>query len=154
MIQITTGVMFLMSSLYGAGAEGTSLTATAANAAAETPTEVSSNTENKSGNSVEAYIRNEFAGTPILIEIARCESNFRQFDENGKVIQGRVNKEDIGVMQINKKYHGETSEDRNLDIYTTEGNVAYAKYLYEKYGAQPWVHSSKCWATPKEIAQK
>ena len=32
------------------------------------------------------------------------------------------------------------------NIYTVEGNVAFAKYLYNKYGSDPWSSSSKCWS--------
>ena len=55
--------------------------------------------------SVEAYVRDYFEKDPILAEIARCESTFRQFDSRGNVIKGKVNKGDIGIMQINKYYH-------------------------------------------------
>lgn len=59
-------------------------------------------------------------------------------------------------MQINELYHLETAEKLGLDIYTIEGNVAYAKHLYEEQGAKPWMSSSPCWAkaTQSEIAKK
>jgi hypothetical protein len=95
---------------------------------------------------MEAYLRKEFEGTPILVDIARCESNFHQYDKNGNIVRGRVNSADIGVMQINEKYHAETAKKLGIDLYTVEGNVAYAKHLYAEQGAQPWISSSKCWS--------
>ena len=95
--------------------------------------------------STEAYVRDYFADAPILAEIARCESTFRQFGSSGNVIRGKVNKGDIGVMQINEYYHGDNAAKLGFDIYTLDGNLGYAKYLYQKYGNDPWSSSSKCW---------
>lgn len=86
-----------------------------------------------------------FKDTPILIKIAGCESTFKHLDKNGKLVRGRVNNQDVGVMQINERYHLEQSKSLGFDIYTLDGNMAYAKYLYEKQGSQPWNSSSKCW---------
>ena len=51
----------------------------------------------------------------------------------------------MGVMQINERYHLLTAEKLGYNIHTLEGNVGYAKYLYEKFGSDPWSASSKCW---------
>ena len=93
----------------------------------------------------EEYIREYFKDIPIMIDIARCESTFRQFDENGNVLKGKVNSKDIGALQINEKYHLSDSIKLGLDIYTLEGNLAYGRYIYSKQGTKPWVHSSHCW---------
>ncbi len=100
----------------------------------------------------EAYVKNYFSDTPILAEVARCESQFRQTDKSGRVIRGKANRYDVGVMQINELYHLDKSKNLGYDIYTTEGNLAYARYLYEKEGARPWMASSGCWAKFREIA--
>lgn len=99
--------------------------------------------------SVEAYVRDYFKDTPLLAEISRCESTFRQYDSKGKVLRGKVNGDDVGVMQINTHYHGEDAEKLGFDIYSLDGNLGYAKWLYNKYGDKPWVHSSKCWVKSK-----
>jgi hypothetical protein len=93
-----------------------------------------------------AYVKSQYAADPILIDIARCESGFRQYDKEGNLVHGNVNKADIGVMQINEVYHLEKSIKLGYDIRTTEGNVAYARYLYESQGAAPWSASQKCWS--------
>lgn len=102
---------------------------------------------------VEKYVREQYKGDPILVDIARCESTFRQFDTTGHVIRGKVNSADVGVMQINEKYHADKAVELGLNIYTIEGNVAYAKYLYERDGAQPWISSSKCWSKSTILAK-
>lgn len=105
---------------------------------------------------VEERVRSYFADTPILIEVARCESGFNQLDANGNVLRGRITKNDMGVMQINRGYHGERAEELGYDIETLEGNMAFARYLYNKYGIQPWSASAKCWKksdTYQQIAQ-
>lgn len=95
--------------------------------------------------SVEKYLREQYADTPILVEIARCESTFTQFDSNGNVIRGKINKNDVGVMQINEKYHLDTAKTLGIDLHTIEGNVKYAKHLYDEQGAAPWSASKPCW---------
>jgi hypothetical protein len=104
--------------------------------------------------SVEAYVRDYFKDTPILAEISKCESTFRQFDSKGRVVKGRVNSDDVGIMQINTYYHADEAKKQGFDLYTLDGNLGYAKWLYGKYGDAPWVHSSKCWKKYKELAIK
>jgi len=94
---------------------------------------------------VEEYVKNYFSDIPVMVEVAKCESRFRQYDENGEVLRGVQNSLDRGVMQINEFYHNEDSEKLGFDILTIEGNTAYARYLFEKYGLRPWNSSSKCW---------
>ncbi len=101
---------------------------------------------------VEKYVQEAYADDPILVDIARCESTFRQFDADGSIIRGLVNSEDVGVMQINEKYHAQKAVSLGHNIYTMEGNLAYAKYLYDTYGAQPWKSSSKCWSQSNIVA--
>jgi soluble lytic murein transglycosylase-like protein len=101
---------------------------------------------------MEEYLRKEFKNEPILVDIARCESSFRQYDADGKILRGKANKDDIGLMQINEKYNGDLAKKLGYDIYTTEGNIQFAKYLYSKQGADPWTYSSKCW-TKGQIAR-
>ncbi|MFZ2770050.1 MAG: hypothetical protein WAZ50_02915 [Minisyncoccia bacterium] len=104
---------------------------------------------------VARYVSDYFEDIPILARIASCESHNRQYDSNGNVLRGEKNKHDIGVMQINELYHLDDSLDQKLDIYTIEGNVAFARHIYEKQGAKPWMSSSACWSkyTQKELAR-
>lgn len=99
---------------------------------------------------VQEYFKDE----PIMIEVARCESQFRQFDKNGMVLRGIVNDQDVGIMQINEKYHLSASKSLGYDIYSLEGNLAYARHIYERQGAAPWVSSSPCWSKSAPIAAK
>jgi len=103
--------------------------------------------------SIEAYVRDYFKDIPLLAEISKCESTFRQFDSQGHVIRGRVNNGDIGIMQINKYYHEEDAVKLGLDIYTIDGNLKYARWLFNKYGSDPWSSSSKCWSKHVAIAE-
>ena len=95
--------------------------------------------------STEDYVKQYFSDIPIMIQIAKCESTFRQLDQDGDVHRGVVNSADVGVMQINERYHLDQSIAENYDIYTIEGNTAYARELYEKFGTQPWDSSKACW---------
>lgn len=104
--------------------------------------------------STEEYIRNYFKDIPIMIQVARCESTFRQLRRDGEVHRGRVNNADVGVMQINEYYHLETAVKKEFNIHTIEGNTAYARDLYMREGTQPWSSSKPCWGKyeNKELA--
>ncbi|MEO8638200.1 MAG: hypothetical protein ABI430_04865 [Candidatus Taylorbacteria bacterium] len=95
---------------------------------------------------VEGEVRSYFKDIPQMVQIAKCESAFRQIDSAGNILRGRVNRQDIGVMQINEAYHAKESKKLGYDIYSLEGNMEYARYLYEKKGSQPWNSSSACWS--------
>ena len=96
-------------------------------------------------NQTEAIVRSYFRDIPIMIEIARCESTFRHTLADGSVLQGRVDPRDTGVMQINKYYHEDTAIRMELDLEDIYHNMAYARYLYETQGTQPWSASIPCW---------
>lgn len=152
MIEITTGIAFLLSSMYGAGnasAEAVNNQLLTANTEDNTPV-ISTNDRAV----LEKYLKENFADTPILVEIAKCESTMTHFDKDGKLVRGKVDRRDVGVMQINEGYHLEDSKKLGYDIHTVEGNVAYAKYLYKKYGSEPWSASSPCWKKTAAAAKE
>lgn len=95
--------------------------------------------------STESYVRQYFDDIPIMIAIAKCESHFRQLNSDGNIHRGMTNKSDVGVMQINEFYHLKESQKSQYDIYTLDGNVSYARQLYEKQGTGPWNSSKSCW---------
>ena len=95
--------------------------------------------------SVKQYVEKELADTPQLIVIAGCESRYRQYNPDGSVFRGQINPNDIGVLQINLTYNGAEAQKLGYDIYTLQGNVAFAKYLYQQEGSQPWSSSEACW---------
>jgi len=156
MIELTTGIAFLVSSIYGGAQVQNSASQTGNINTNPTVELTSSSTEKSFINSkvVEAYVKSQFADEPLLVDIARCESTYRQFDQTGNILRGVVNKADVGVMQINEKYHADEAVKLGLNIYTVEGNLAFGKYLYNKYGSDPWSSSAPCWSTGNQIALK
>lgn len=106
----------------------------------------------------EALVKAYFADVPIMAEIARCESRFRQFDSSGAPLYGGAGAGMIGIFQIHARIHAEFAADIGMDIYTLKGNLAYAKYLYESEGTRPWYSSYKCWgaaeSAPTESAEE
>jgi hypothetical protein len=93
---------------------------------------------------VEARVRAEFADLPVMVEIARCESGFRQLDENGNPLYGGSGGM-VGVFQEAAAIHSNTAKDLGYDINTLDGNLKYARYLYETEGTVPWLASQSCW---------
>ena len=149
MIEIITASLFVLSSVYGAPtvANADTISTTTAPGATVNKQEITIDERflTKKQLELEAKAKEYFKDDPILVKIAGCESHFRQYDSKGNVLRGKVNRGDLGLMQINKYYHGDKSDELGLDINTVEGNMAYAKYLYEKEGGKPWLSSSKCW---------
>ncbi len=89
------------------------------------------------------------------LKIAKCESGFNQFDENGEIVRGIVNSKDVGVFQINEGYHLNQSQALDMDIHTTKGNIEYALWLMKKEGIKHWNWSKPCWGNEENfVAQK
>jgi hypothetical protein len=95
---------------------------------------------------VERFLKDYFSDIPLLAKIGACESHNRQYDSHGNVLRGEKTPLDRGVMQINLGYHQDTMEKMGLDVNSIDDNVAFARYLYEKFGAKPWASSQACWS--------
>lgn len=81
-----------------------------------------------------------------MVKVARCESGLRQYGDDGKVLKGKQNPLDSGIFQLNSYYWLEKSKELGFDIYTTEGNIAMAKWIYDREGTKPWNWSRGCWS--------
>jgi hypothetical protein len=156
MIELTTSLFMLASALspMTAGAVADAVGTASESEATTTVAEAGPKDQPLTSVSIEAYVRDYFKDAPILAEIAKCESTFRQFDKEGNVLRGKVNKGDVGIMQINTYYHEDRAVKNGFDIFTIDGNLGYAKYLYGKSGDAPWVHSSKCWKKYKDATKE
>ncbi len=93
---------------------------------------------------VREYVEEYFADEPIMIAIAQCESEFKQFTKHGAPVKNPKSSA-IGIFQVMSSLHTGTASTLGLDIKTVEGNAAYARYLYEKEGTRPWNASKACW---------
>ena len=93
----------------------------------------------------EAEVRKYFSDIPVMIQVARCESQFRHTLADGSVLKGKIDNRDTGVMQINSFYHSKAATNLGFDINNFHDNMAYARHLYETQGMQPWRASSACW---------
>lgn len=89
---------------------------------------------------------------PALKRVCSCESTGRpdreptQFEADGvTVLRGRINNQDIGMCQVNLKYHKVSADKLGLDLFTEEGNIKYANWLYKNEGLTPWNWSRACW---------
>jgi len=159
MIELATTALVLLSMFYGtpASAKTMDYSVTPVQSSIDDPAIVDGVAlvaPAGNANAVEGRVREYFKNTPILAEIAGCESQFRHFRDDGEIIRGLINNGDIGVMQINEGYHADEAQKLGLDLKTLQGNMAFAKWLYEKQGTAPWQSSSDCWAKYQKIAQK
>lgn len=118
-------------------------------AATTTPEVVAKNEHNRS--EVEKAVKEIFSEAPVMIEVARCESKFRQFTDSGNVLHGGTDNKMIGIFQIYDDIHRAKARSMNMDIDTVEGNIKYAQYLYKREGTTPWISSMPCWdPNPKQ----
>jgi hypothetical protein len=147
MMELSAAALFLFSTLYGPSTDGTAPKLTL------TPVEVAQVGIHDRPVTLETYVREYFKDTPVLAEIAKCESRFRHVLNSGAVIRGEVTPDDIGVMQVNEYFHEKAAKVLGLNLHTLDGNLAYAKWLYTKEGTKPWFSSSKCWHASPTLAQ-
>ncbi len=88
---------------------------------------------------------------PTLKRICSCESTGKpynepkQFNADGSVVRGKINNLDVGMCQINLKYHEATAKRLGYDLFTEYGNASYATWLFETQGTTPWNWSKSCW---------
>ena len=95
--------------------------------------------------SIEETIKLAFPEAPeTMVAIAKCESSLRQFELDGvTALKGRASS-DVGVFQINY-VHWERAERLGIDLHTLEGNIAFAKLLFDNRGTGDWYMSKHCW---------
>jgi len=102
--------------------------------------------------SVEEYVREYFQDAPVMIDIARCESRFRQLAADGSVLKN-PHSTAMGAFQIMASIHAAPAQKNlGLNIYTLQGNAGYARYLYESQGTVPWNSSKACWSKSGHLA--
>lgn len=106
----------------------------------------------KTNTGIESTVKAYFSDAPIMQKIAYCESRNRQFAKDGSSFRGVVNNKDVGIFQVNEKYHLVDSKKMGIDIHTIEGNLEYARHLYKSQGTQPWSASSPCWGKYETIS--
>ena len=76
----------------------------------------------------------------VLKKVAFCESNQKQFYQNGEVIENINNNgtKDYGFFQINSIHFPETKR-LGLDVINSKvDNIKFGLMLYERHGLTPW----------------
>jgi hypothetical protein len=99
----------------------------------------------------EAKVREYFKDTPVMIEIARCESNFRQFTDSGSVLRGGSAAGMVGIFQFFESIHAPIAKKLGFDLVTVEGNLGYAKHVHATEGTTPWSSARDCWDTKQTM---
>lgn len=97
---------------------------------------------------VEQAVRTYFADLPVMVKIAKCESGFEHFDPdepNGLNTNPAPNSSASGVFQILLKTHGPAAAALGFDITTIQGQLDYARYLYNQNGTRDWKATQHCW---------
>lgn len=82
----------------------------------------------------------------ILVQVAWCESGQKQFYEDGSLVRDGVTGTHVGLFQISEDWIP-TAKKLGDNIYTPEGNIAFALYLYQKNGLRDWKASQSCWGS-------
>jgi hypothetical protein len=93
-----------------------------------------------------------FKDAPVMVEVARCESGLRQYDEMGKALRGGYGNMMIGLFQLHEQFHRAEAKARGQNIDTLVGNMAYARDLYRTEGTTPWNSSAHCWQSAQHTS--
>lgn len=77
---------------------------------------------------------------PFLFAIACRETRFNHRDPEDptKVLRGKIDNDDTGIMQINKRIHKDLIKEKGLNVDVFEDNIAFAKFLYDEKGIDHW----------------
>jgi hypothetical protein len=110
--------------------------------------------DSSSHSTVENRVREYFSDFPVMIEIARCESTFRQHNADGSALYGGFNNGMIGVFQVYERIHNSDAQSLGFDLSSLEGNLQYARHLYNAQGTVPWASSEFCWKNAKPLVSK
>ncbi|HEX9503228.1 MAG TPA: peptidoglycan-binding domain-containing protein [Patescibacteria group bacterium] len=86
---------------------------------------------------VEGAVRFYFADVPAMADIARCETGFRQYNPDGSALHDASGTY-VGIFQISERIHTAKAKSLGFDISTIDGNLGYARYLYNSSGTGPW----------------
>ena len=82
------------------------------------------------------------ANHPFLFALACRETRFNHRDPENptKVFQGKIDKDDTGIMQINKRIHKDLLKEKGLNADVFEDSIAFAKFLHDedKKGIDHW----------------
>lgn len=99
----------------------------------------STTVELKEPAAIEKRVREYFADIPVMIEIARCESKFRQYTDAGNVLRGGNAGLMVGIFQFFESIHAAPALMLGFDLKTVEGNIGYARHVYTQEGTRPWI---------------
>ncbi len=86
---------------------------------------------------VVSEILNVFPDAPIMVAVAKCESNLNPSADR-KGIDG-------GLFQVNQ-VHLPRLNALGLNRYDLNDNLTYARMLYDESGLGPWYMSKHCWS--------
>lgn len=94
---------------------------------------------------IKQLIEREFGKDSVMVRVAWCESKHRQFNKKGTVLRGEQNPQDVGIFQINEYWNLAEAQRLGHNIYSVDGNIEHAKYMFKRYGTKPWSWSQWCW---------
>jgi hypothetical protein len=67
------------------------------------------------------------------------ESSYHQFEgESTTPLHGKIDKDDTGICQINRRIWGKKAEELGFDIDTIDGNLEMALWIRNNEGIQSW----------------
>lgn len=131
---VLCGMLFCFSQVAVVSAKQVAATSTVVTTIATTTATTSTQTPAE----IEKRVREYFADAPVMIEIARCESKFRQFTDAGNVLRGGNGGLMVGIFQFFESIHSRSALALGFDLNTVEGNLGYARHLYTQEGTRPW----------------
>lgn len=69
----------------------------------------------------------------VIRSCLALKASTQKTDRGDVVLRGRMNPADVGRFQISETYHAEAARKLGMNIYTREGNTAYARCIFSKH---------------------
>ncbi len=93
----------------------------------------------------ESFLRSYFHDIPIMVEIARCESEFENVQSNNTLSYGR--EKSFGFFQIHAPNWHDIAVRLGLPDYQTDAmqNVLMARHILDVQGFRAWQSTKHCW---------
>lgn len=78
-----------------------------------------------------------------MVAICRKESGLRHYNDDGTILRGKDNQEDMGLCQINATFNGGLARNLGINPYdhTPKDNIRWAYALYKRDSFDPWERS-------------
>lgn len=86
-----------------------------------------------------------FPNAPIMVQVAKCESELRHRTKSGALLPNQGGGSARGTFQVLMRIHAPEMRKMGLNPDNDRDYMVYVKHLYDTFGLTPWQPSRHCW---------